>query len=123
MNKIERGKRQLSGFGIALIVLSVAFFVLGLAGIIIGASLKGGLIVLIVLGLLFILLSLACVVYGIVFVWLKSALVATKGNLKEDNSIAKTTLGVKKCNKCGTELKAEETACSNCGKVYIAEEK
>ena len=121
MNKIERGKRQLSGFGIALIVLAISFFVMGLGGIIVGAGLKHGYLVLIVLGILFIILSLACVVYGIIFVWLKSALVATKGNLKEDNSIATKTLGVKKCNKCGRELKKEDTVCENCGKEYTEE--
>lgn len=121
MNKIERGKRQLSGFGIALIVLAISFFVMGLAGIIVGAVLKHGYLVLIILGILFIILSLACVVYGIIFVWLKSALVATKGNLKEDNSIATKTLGVKKCSKCGTEIKGENNICENCGKEYTEE--
>ena len=71
MNKIERGKRQLSGFGIALIVLAISFFVMGLGGIIVGAVLKHGYLVLIVLGILFIILSLACVVYGIIFVIIK----------------------------------------------------
>lgn len=121
MNKIERGKRQLSGFGIALIILSISFFLMGIAGIIAGAVLKSGYLVLIVLGVLFVVLSLACVVYGIIFVWLKTALVATKGNLKEDNSIATKTLGVKKCSKCGRELKKEDTVCENCGKEYVEE--
>jgi len=121
MNKIERGKRQLSGFGIALIILSISFFLMGIAGIIAGAVLKSGYLVLIVLGVLFVVLSLACVVYGIIFVWLKTALVATKGNLKEDNSIATKTLGVKKCNKCGREIKNESNVCENCGKEYIEE--
>ena len=121
MNKIERGKRQLSGFGIALIVLAVSFFLMGIAGIIAGALLKHGYLVLIILGVLFIILSLACIVYGIVFVWLKSALVATKGNLKEDNSIATKTLGVKKCSKCGREIKKEDNICENCGKEYNEE--
>lgn len=121
MNKIERGKRQLSGFGIALIILSISFFLMGVAGIIAGAVLKHGYLVLIILGVLFVVLSLACIVYGIIFVWLKSALVATKGNLKEDNSIATKTLGVKKCNKCGREIKNESNVCENCGKEYIEE--
>lgn len=121
MNKIERGKRQLSGFGIALIILSISFFLMGIAGIIAGAVLKSGYLVLIVLGVLFVVLSLACVVYGIIFVWLKTALVATKGNLKEDNSIATKTLGVKKCSKCGREIKNESNVCENCGKEYIEE--
>ena len=121
MNKIERGKRQLNGFGIALIILSISFFLMGIAGIIAGAVLKHGYLVLIILGVLFVVLSLACVVYGIIFVWLNSALVATKGNLKEDNSIATKTLGVKKCNKCGREIKNESNICENCGKEYIEE--
>ena len=121
MNKIERGKRQLNGFGIALIILSISFFLMGIAGIIAGAVLKHGYLVLIILGVLFVVLSLACVVYGIIFVWLNSALVATKGNLKEDNSIATKTLGIKKCNKCGREIKNESNICENCGKEYVEE--
>lgn len=121
MNKIERGKRSLSGFGIALIVIAISLFIFGIAGIIAGALIKGTAIVLVVLGILFIILSLACIVYGIIFVWTASAMVATKGNLKETNSLAKNTLGVKKCNKCGTELPSDSNICENCGKEYTEE--
>ena len=37
MNKIERGKKGLSVFGIVLIVLAVTFGVLGVLGIVFGA--------------------------------------------------------------------------------------
>ena len=46
-----------------------------------------------------------------------------KHALKEDNSIATKTLGVKKCNKCGRELKEDDNVCENCGKEYIEENK
>ena len=60
MNKIEKGKRGVSVFGIVLIVLAVTFGVLGVLGVVFGA-LKIN-VPLIVGGVVGLILSAFCIV-------------------------------------------------------------
>ena len=110
MNKIEKGKRGLSVFGIVLIVLAVTFGVLGVLGVVFGA-LKIN-VPLIVGGVVGLILSAFCIIYGITFVWTSSALVATKGSIAEEN-LGMGTINQEKCQKCGMPLDPETRECPN----------
>ena len=110
MNKIEKGKRGLSAFGIVLIVLAVIFGVLGVLGVVFG-SLKIN-VWLIVGGVIGLILSAFAIIYGVTFAWTASALVATKGNIAEDN-LGIGTVNQEKCQKCGMPLDPETHKCPN----------
>lgn len=110
MNRIEKGKKGLSAFGIVLIVLAVVFGVLGVLGIVFGA--KNTNVALIVVGVLGVLLSAFAIVYGVVFAWTASALVATKGSIAEDN-LGMGTVNLEKCQKCGMPLDPQTHECPN----------
>ncbi len=110
MNRIEKGKKGLSTFGIILIVLAVLTFALGVLGIVFGAlNLKIGLIIAGVLG---VLLCGFFIVYGVIFVWTSRALVATNGSIAEDN-LGIGTVNQEKCQKCGMPLDPETKQCPN----------
>lgn len=110
MNKIEKGKKGLSVFGIVLIVLAVTFGVLGVLGVVFGA-LKIN-VPFIVGGVVGLILSAFCIIYGITFVWTASALVATKGSIAEEN-LGVGTINQEKCQKCGMSLDPETHECPN----------
>lgn len=110
MNRIEKGKKGLSVFGIVLIALAVTFGVLGVLGIVFG-SIKTN-IPLIVGGIVGIVLCAFCVIYGVMFVWTASALVATNGSVAEDN-LGMGTVNQEKCQKCGMPLDPETHECPN----------
>lgn len=121
MNSIQKQKGALIGVGIALIILSILSAVFGIILIVSGSSNLGvasGIIKL-VFGIILVLLTFALCPAGIKCVWVGSALKATQGSIKQSN-IAKEggTVNMKKCDKCGTEIKDGETVCSNCGKPY-----
>ena len=121
MNSIEKQKGALIGIGVLMLVLSVASMVFGVILIVAGASNLGGAIGIakLVSGIILSLLSLVFIPYGIKCIWVGGALKATKGSLKQGN-IAKDggTVNMRKCDKCGTEIKDGESVCSNCGKPY-----
>lgn len=110
MNRIEKGKKGLSAFGITLIVLAVVFGVLGVLGIVFGATKSNAL--LIVFGSLGVLLSLVSIFVGVTFAWTATALVATKGNIAEDN-LGMGTVNQEKCPKCGMPLDPQTHECPN----------
>lgn len=110
MNNIEKGKKELSAFGIVLIVLAIVFGVLGVLGVVFGAIKVN--VLLIVFGSIGVVLSGIAVVYGVIFVWTSSALVATKGNIAEDN-LGMGTTNQEKCQKCGMPLDPQTHECPN----------
>lgn len=121
MNSIQKQKGWLIALGVVLLVLatvSAVFGVILLVGGISKISESAGVIKLI-FGIILILVTVLFVPTGIKCVWVGSALKATQGSIKMGN-IAKDggTVNMKKCDKCGTEIKEGETVCSNCGKPY-----
>ena len=122
MNKIEKQKGALIGLGIASIVLSFILLVVGVFMLVKGVpaladatKTKG--ILLIVFGAIATLLFFPMVCFGVYQTWIGFSLKATTGSIKEGN-IAKEggTVNIKKCPRCGTELKDGETVCSECEK-------
>lgn len=121
MNSIQKQKGALIGLGVVLLVLSFLSAIFGVILIVSGSanlSSASGIIKL-VFGIILSLLTFAFCPAGVKCVWVGSALKATKGSIKQGN-IAKEggTVNMKKCDKCGTEIKDGETVCSNCGKPF-----
>ena len=125
MNKIQRQKGGLLIFGIIAFIVSILFVVFGILLLVKGignvgddATLAIG-IIKIVLGAIMCLLFFPSISFAIYAVSITLAMKATKGSIKMDN-IAKEggTVNMRKCDKCGTELKDGETVCSNCGKEF-----
>lgn len=124
MNKIEKQKGGLLGLGIASLIGSVIVIALGVVLIIGGAlnlaeNVPTAGIIMLVFGGICCILFFATLIFGIYAVWVSVSLKATQGSIKEGN-IAKEggTVNMRKCDKCGTELKDGETVCSNCGKEF-----
>ena len=121
MNSIQKQKGWLIALGVVLLVLaavSAVFGIILLVGGIAKITESAGVIKLI-FGIILILVTVLFVPTGLKCVWVGSALKATQGSIKMGN-IAKEggTVNMKKCDKCGTEIKDGETVCSNCGKPY-----
>ena len=123
MNKIQRQKGSLVVIGIVTLVLALALLVGGIVMLVSGipvlvedSNLTKG-ILLVVFGSIALLLFVPAVGFGIYDTWVGLSLKATKGSIKEGN-IAKEggTVNMKKCSRCGTEIKDGETVCSECQK-------
>ena len=121
MNSIQKQKSWLIAVGIALFVLAAVSLVFGIILTVGGISklTETSGIIKLIFGIILVLVAVLFVPTGIKCVWVGSALKATTGSIKMGN-IAKEggTVNMKKCDKCGTEIKEGETACSNCGKPY-----
>ena len=123
MNSIQKQKRLLIGLGIGLIVIAVLLVFSGgyltAKGAIDLGSVAG--IVKLVFGILMLVGFFPAIMGGIKFIWVGYSLVATMGSIKQGN-IAKDggTVNMKKCDKCGTELKDGQTECPECGKKFEA---
>lgn len=120
MNRMEKGKRNLiilslimSALSIGLIVLSVFLIIWGARGISAGSGL-GLRIIEILGGALLIVLSLSVLSVSVLFLITGKSLKATKGSIKEDN-LAKGTVNVVLCEKCGKELSPDAQFCTKCG--------
>ena len=126
MNKIEKGRKQLIGISIGILVLSVLFVALGIVLIVLGAKNLaiegnlGGKIVQLVFGVLVTLIGMAGTAFGVIFLCTGSAIKATNGNLAMDNSLAKGTANMAKCAYCGNELNGTEKFCGKCGHTLVA---
>ena len=119
MNTIKKQKGLLLGLGVIALVASILLLVFGILLTVKGANnvnQTSGILKL-VFGILMILLCFPIGFGGVRFVWVGAYMTATEGSIKMGN-IAKEgdTVNMKKCDKCGTEIKEGETACSNCGK-------
>lgn len=120
MNKIERNKKILIGVSIGVIVLSLIFIAVGIMLIVFGGNglastdSRAGAVLKLVFGILMLLLGLVGSGFGIMFAWTGGYLKATHGSIAEDN-LGKGTVGMKKCQVCGTEFAGNETFCSSCG--------
>ena len=126
MNKIEKGRKQLIGISIGIIVLSVIFVAVGVLLIVLGAkniasaTSIAGKIMQIVFGVLITLIGMAGVAFGVIFLCTGSAIKATDGNIAVDNSLAKGSANMTKCDYCGSEIKGSEKFCGNCGHTLLA---
>ena len=119
MNSIQKQKVLLIGLGVVFIVIAILLASFGgflTATGAVSLNTTAG-IVKLVFGILMLLGFFPCVWAGIRFIWVGAVLIAVRGSIKMGN-IAKEggTVNMKKCDKCGTELKEGETECSNCGK-------
>ena len=119
MNKIITGKKSLVAVSIAIIVLSLLLTGGAIALIVYGAGLTAtnlatG-IILIVLGALLTILFLGGAVFGCVVFFTGKAVVATNGNIAEDQSL-KGTVNMVKCSNCGNAVTEGEKFCGKCGK-------
>lgn len=116
MNRIEKGKAGLLWFGVALGIFAVGLLVGSVLSVVFGvkAPTNGWLIAL---GIVLFVLAIILGIVAITFIWTASAIVATKGSIKEDN-LAKGTANMIKCDKCGNEIDAETNKCVKCGKPY-----
>ena len=115
MNIIEKRKGQL---GFISAIISAISVIVGVVGIILivnatGTNLSVGKLVG---GIILTLIGLVGLGFGIFFSIMTSALKATKGNVSEDNSIAKKTVNMNKCENCGAEIEAGKTICDKCEK-------
>lgn len=122
MNSIQKKKGALIGLAIAVLVIGLGAFVGGVLLVVFGALdlvnqawIGGGL--KLGFGLLLTILGVIGVGWGIRYIWVGSALKATKGAIAEEN-LAKDAPGknIKKCPHCGCTNSAENTVCSNCQK-------
>ena len=123
MNSIQKQKVLLIGLGVVFIVIAMLLASFGgflTATGAVSLNTTAG-IVKLVFGILMILGFFPSVWAGIRFIWVGAVLIAVRGSIKMGN-IAKEggTVNMKKCDKCGTELKEGETECSNCGKKIEA---
>ena len=122
MNSIQKKKGALIGLAIAVLVLSLGALAGGVILAVFGgldlgnaAYVAGGL--KLAFGIALVLLGGIGVLWGIRYIWVGSAIKATKGPIAEEN-LAKDAPGknVKKCPHCGCTNSAENTVCSNCQK-------
>ncbi len=113
MNRIEKGKSQLKTFGIICLALGVILSVVGVV-LILTCAISGSLnVVKLVVGIILLIIGIAGLGFGVNFTWVASALVATKGNIAEDN-LGKGTVNMNKCTNCGEEVKKGEELCEKC---------
>ena len=123
MNKIQKQKGALLTMGIVSLVLAVLAIVGGVALIFNGAKMASndgsnvGSILMVVFGAILCILFVVLLVLGIYGVFVATAIKATQGSVKQGN-IAKEggAVNMRKCDKCGTELKDGDAVCPNCGK-------
>lgn len=119
MNKIQKDKGMLCGLGITSIVFAIGLLAVGIILLLNGipAIAEGKGIAQVIIGAICLLMFIPAIGFGIYGTWLGFSLKATQGSIKEGN-IAKEggTVNMKKCDRCGTEIKDGETVCSECQK-------
>ena len=120
MNSIQKKKGALIGIAIAALILGLAALVGGIILVIFGAKnlvnqnwVAGGLMV--AFGGLLVVLGLIGGLWGIRYIWVGSAIKATKGPIAEENlAMNKEGKNVIRCPKCGCANSVENKVCSNC---------
>ncbi|MBR1925477.1 MAG: zinc ribbon domain-containing protein [Clostridia bacterium] len=120
MNVIEKGKKQLIGLSVTIIVVSLAFLAGGVFLIVSGAigisesAYAVGIVLKMVFGVILILLGIVGLGAGIVMVWTGGAIKAKYGSIMEGN-LGFGTVNMQKCPKCGSQIKEDEKFCGICG--------
>ena len=114
MNIIEKRRSQLRLIGIIILVLGLTLAITGIvllcnAGI--GSQLNG---IKLMFGIVLILFGLTGLVAGVFFIVMSSSIKATQGSIAEDNSLAKGTANMHKCENCGAEVEAGVKICAKC---------
>lgn len=119
-NRIEKGKRTLVGLGIVLSVLALALFAGGIFLFMLGAKADSLVttIIMIIVGIVMICVSVVGILASIRFIWVGGSLVATKGSTSQDN-IAKGSMNVVKCPKCGCTNTIDAKECANCKEPLV----
>ncbi len=113
MNKIQKGKAGLIGFGIILLVLTVICVAGGIACVVNFDNHWW----MIVISILLFLLGLFGLIISITFIWTGCAMKATKGNLMEGNiPLENGTINATRCPHCGASVKQDDAFCPECTK-------
>lgn len=113
MNRIEKGKSQLSSLGILCLALGVILSVIGVV-LALTCKISGSLnIVKLVVGIVILLLGIVGLGFGVSFTWVSKSLIATKGSVAEDN-LGVGTVNMHKCTNCGAEVKKGQDLCDKC---------
>ena len=108
MNKIQKGKAGLIGFGIILLVLTVICVAGGIACVVNFDNHWW----MIVISILLFLLGLFGLIISITFIWTGCAMKATKGNLMEGNiPLENGTINATRCPHCGASVKQDDAFC------------
>lgn len=115
----NRGRTQLMIVAIVVCLISLAMFVGGIVLIVNGCMTSGvwSIIWRVALGILL-------VVFGGIFGWVAIMMLATaftmikngQGSVADATNTAVGTVGVTKCEKCGTQLDEKDGFCPKCGK-------
>lgn len=109
MNIIEKRKSQLKILGmVGLAISSIAL----IAGILLTA-LSNSNTLMIVFGILLIVAGVIGAIASVVFVWMASAVKATKGSIAEEN-LGIGTVNMIKCKNCGVEVEEGQEICKKC---------
>ncbi len=114
MNIIEKRKNQLRFMGIVILLLGLALSVGGVVLILnsnIGADLS---VLKLIFGIVLAILGISGISFGVYFVWIANSLKATKGSIAEDNSLAKGTANMHKCENCGEQVEPGVKICAKC---------
>lgn len=113
MNKIEKGKSQLSSLGIICLALGVILSVIGVV-LALTCKISGSLnVIKLVIGIILLVIGVVGLGFGVNFTWVASALKATKKSLVEEN-LGKGTVNMNKCPNCGAEVKKDGELCDKC---------
>lgn len=124
MNTIEKQKTALKTIAILALIFGVLIFI-GAVAMIVGGAISlvnknwvaGAL--LLVFGVILVLVGGFLTIWGIRWVWVGSALVATKGSVAQDNSIAQNSVNSIKCPNCGATNVGSNTECSVCHTSFV----
>ena len=125
MNSIQKKKGALIGLAIGILVVGILALVGGIILIVFGAKNLGDEniaygITLLIFGIILALGGLLGMAWGIRYIWVGSAVKATKGSIAEDN-LAKSnqSSSIIKCPKCGCTNAVNNVECSNCGEPLV----
>ena len=113
MNKIQKGKSQLSSLGIVCLSLGVILSVIGVV-LTLTCKISGSLNVLkLIIGIIILIVGIVGLGFGVNFTWVARSLIATKGSVAEEN-LGKGTVNMKKCPNCGEAVEKDGELCEKC---------
>lgn len=115
----NRGRTQLMIVSIIVFLLSVAMFIGGIVLVVKGCLAHGAINIIwrVILGALLILLGGTFVSVAVMMFFTSISMVKNgQGNVADATNTAVGTVGVAKCEKCGTQLDEKDEFCPKCGK-------